>query len=94
MWSHGGGLTLERNGYNEHLVGSGAFRGHWQLVWDRGVFTPCPSIWHCLTFSFRDRGPARRQVRLEADGEQEMECACAKPPTNPSPCVRLREPPP
>ena len=84
-----GGLTLVRNGYNEHLAGSRAFRGHWRQSWDRGIFPLCPSIWHCLTFSFRDRGPAGLQVRLEGDGEQEMEPACANPPTNPSPCVRL-----
>lgn len=67
-----------RNGYNEHLgEGEGAFRRHWRLGWDRGVFTHCPSIWHCLTFSFRDGGPAGLQVRLEAGSEQEMEvCAC------------------
>ena len=84
-----GGLTLVRNGYNEHLAGSRAFRGHWRQSWNRGIFPLCHSIWHCLTFSFRDRGPAGLQVRLEADGEQEMEPACANTPTNPSPCVRL-----
>ena len=30
-------------------------------------------------------------MAVEADGEQ-MEPACADPPTNPSPCVRLCEP--
>ena len=87
-----GGLTLVRNGYNEHLAGSRAFRGHWRQSWDRVIFPLCLRIWHCLTFSFRDRGPAGLQVRLEADGEQEMEPACANPPTNPSPRVRLCEP--
>lgn len=58
-----------RNGYNEHLVRWRAFLGHWQLGWDRWVFIPCPNVWHCLTFTFRDRGPAGLQARLEAGGE-------------------------